>query len=124
MADRPQVRIEGLDRFLRTMGQATDELANLEDAATATGDLVAAEAGRRAPRRTGRLSSSIVAGVGPNQTVVGSDLVYAPVIHWGWPARNIEPEPFLVEAAEATRPSWEEAYQTDVQKTLDDVKGA
>lgn len=120
----PRVELVGADTFDRTLDQAADAISDMKGATEKTATLIVADARARAPRRTGRLASSITGDVQPNQSLVGSDLVYAPVIHWGWPARNIEPEPFLVEAAEATRPSWEEAYQKDVQKTLDDVKGA
>ena len=35
---------------------------------------------------------------------VRSSLIYAPVIHWGWPKRNIRPQPFVLDAALETRP--------------------
>jgi len=49
---------------------------------------------------------------------------YAGPIHWGWPARNIEPQPFLTDAAVATEPRWTAQYLEDVEAALAKVKGA
>jgi hypothetical protein len=50
---------------------------------------------------TGALAGSIRAGRGKTKAVVragGAKAPYAGVIHYGWPARNIAPHPFLTDA--------------------------
>lgn len=59
-------------------------------------------AATRAPRVTGRLAASITVDATRAGVQVGSDLVYAGVIHNGWAARNIRPQPFLTDALAAT----------------------
>jgi hypothetical protein len=53
------------------------------------------------PVLTGRLKSSIRAGRGKTKAVIragGQRVPYAPVIHYGYATRNIEPQPFLLDA--------------------------
>jgi len=59
------------------------------------------EAARRAPSVTGRLRASIRSSGTQRSGVVraGKKAVpYAGPIHFGWPARNIRPQPFLTDA--------------------------
>ena len=58
------------------------------------------------PQRTGRLVGSIVPAKTVARARVRSNLVYAPVIHYGWPKRHIKAQPFVMEAAIETRPEW------------------
>jgi phage gpG-like protein len=58
------------------------------------------------PVLTGRLRDSIRAGRGKTKAVVragGARIPYAPIIHYGYPARNIQPRPFLLEALQKER---------------------
>jgi hypothetical protein len=74
----------------------------------------------RPPRKTGRLAASGRAGRGEAKAVVtfgSASVPYARPIHWGWPARHIEPHPFALEAAEQTESQWLEEYRKD----LDDL---
>jgi hypothetical protein len=67
------------------------------------------------PVLTGRLQSSIRAGRGKTKAVVragGARVPYAPVIHYGWADRNIEPQPYLLQALNRK--------QSDVFRTLED----
>ena len=53
------------------------------------------------PVLTGRLASTLRAGKGKTKAVVrigGAKAPYAGVIHYGYPARNIQPAPFVLEA--------------------------
>jgi hypothetical protein len=58
------------------------------------------------PVLTGRLASTIRAGRGKTKAVVragGSRAPYTPIQHYGYPARNIEPKPFLLDALQRRR---------------------
>ena len=48
---------------------------------------------------------------------------YAGPIHWGWPARNIKAQPFVVEAAQATEAEWVAMYEAEVDRILERVEG-
>ncbi|RMH67457.1 MAG: hypothetical protein D6683_17865 [Actinomyces sp.] len=76
----------------------------LRQANKAAAEVIAEEARRQAPVRTGRLRSSIRAQATQKGASVkaGSParVPYASVIHWGWQRRNIAPNPFISRAIE------------------------
>jgi hypothetical protein len=96
--------------------------ARLEDLAGMYGDIadmVADEARDRAPVLTGALRDSVRSRRARKSASVsiGSGLLYGPPIHFGWRARNIEPQPFLYDALEAER----DDIDTRVQAEVDDL---
>jgi len=124
MSRGPVARVEGLRELKASMRRAGVDMADLK-AATAKAAATVADAARpRAPVRTGRLAGSIKGNRAVNRAVVGSRLVYGGPIHWGWPARHIQADPFIVDAAQATEPQWVGGYLQEVQHILDRVKGA
>lgn len=48
---------------------------------------------------------------------------YANPIHWGWPRRNIEPQPWLLTTAIEREPDWLDTYLAAVEKILKTIKG-
>jgi phage gpG-like protein len=121
MAD--QVQVIGGARLAATLAAAAAQLDHLDGATTATSRQVAQRAGGRAPKRSGRLASSLRPSHTGSEAVVGSGVVYAGVQHYGWPARNIRAHPFLVPVAEASS-TWRPFYVADVNRVLTTVKGA
>jgi len=120
------VRVEGLDRLVRTLRQAQADLGDLKDAHANAGRVVASAASARAPRRSGALANSVRASRQARraQVVAGGRAVpYAGAVHWGWPARGIAANPFLSDAAQATESTWVPQYLKDVQAAVDKVKG-
>lgn len=127
MSSEPVVRVEGAQQLRRTLRAAGAELTDLKDANQAAAAYVAAVARPSAPRRSGRLGASVRGNRAAGRARVsagGSALPYAGVIHWGWPDRNIQPQPWISEAAERTQPAWLSIYHKDVQQALNKVKGA
>lgn len=128
MSDRDvAVRVEGLGQLVRDLKAAGGSLDDLKDANQAVSRIVLDDARPRVPHRTGRLAASgrINRAAKKANVLFGSaSLPYAGPIHWGWPSRHIAAQPFGVDAAEATQPEWLEAYEREIQKLLDDVKGA
>lgn len=114
----------GDDVLRATMARASHDLAHLDGAATKTSRLVTQRARDRAPKRSGRLASSVVARVDAGDVAVGSDLIYAPVIHNGWAAHNITPNPFLIPVAADTQTVWVGYYRDDVQSAISKIRGA
>jgi len=122
-----EVRIEGLDELIRTLKRAGEDISEFKDAHVRAGEIVATEAASRAPRRSGNLAGSVRSAKQAKRARVQAgraSVPYAGPIHWGWPARNIEPQPFLSDAAVATESRWMEQYVKDVEAALDKVKGA
>jgi hypothetical protein len=119
--------VQGLTRLVSTLRKAGADLTDLKDANAAAGRTVADWASVTAPRRSGALGSSVRAArrvSGARVLGGGAAVPYAGPIHWGWPARNIEAQPFISKAAQSTEPAWVQTYLDDVQQALDSVKGA
>lgn len=84
-------------------------------------NIVVRSARPNAPVRSGALRASIRPLGGATSSVVaagrGRTSDYAGVIHYGWPARNITPQPFI---HEALRDEWDKVYST-FEDAIDDV---
>jgi hypothetical protein len=74
---------------------------------------VAERAEDTAPRLTGRLADSVSSKArktGASVVAGGRGIPYAGPIHFGWRARNIEPQPFLYDALDDRRAAIAERY--------------
>lgn len=121
-----QVRVEGLPQLRRQLRQLQGNVDDLKAANAAVAAFVAAAAASRAPKRTGRLAASVRGNKAVGRAQVrggGARVPYAGPIHWGWPARGIEGRPFVVDAAQATEPTWLPMYERAVQQAVDKVGG-
>lgn len=119
MSGEPTYEVKGVERLVSTLHRAADEMASMDAANSKAAAMIASQARSRAPRRTGRLAGSISA----DRTGITASAPYAGPIHWGWPSRNIDPQPFAMNAARATEAQWIRFYEDDIQKALDGVKG-
>ncbi len=109
-----------LQRDLKAFGDGLDKVVKAagKDAA----DIVAKEAKVLVPKLTGRLQRSIKAGAtAKNAYVKAGGLVYAGPIHFGWRAHNIEPQPFIYEAADHRIGEVVERYESNLGKYVDRV---
>ena len=108
--------VKELRRELRRMGDDLEDLKALNlDVAT----LVSDRAKDLVPRRTGNLADTIrPAGTKTAGRVrAGFKRVpYAGVIHFGHPARGIQPQPFLYDALDQRRGEVFDAYFKGVKK--------
>lgn len=101
--DLVTIKVSGAKELRRAARNAGDDAkGELKDAHKQVADRVARRAERLAPRRSGALAGS-VRGLGSQskaQVAAGRGRTrdYAGVIHYGWPARNIEPNPYLTDA--------------------------
>lgn len=118
-----QISVDGDERLRATMRKAGQEIENLDQEESAR--LVLQRAQARAPKVSGTLSRSLVAkDMGKGRAVVQSELVYAPVIHYGWAGHNIRPQPFLTTALEDSVTLVEANDLRLVNQALAKVKGA
>jgi len=119
----PTVTVQGDDTLRRTLAGAADELENLDQSDSAR--MVQQRAAARAPKRSGTLARSLVAkDLGNGTAVVQSDLIYAPVIHYGWAAHNIAAQPFLTTALDDSTQLVEADNLRATQRILSHVRGA
>lgn len=121
------VKVEGLGQLVRDLKAAGGSIDDLKAANQAASRIVLDASRSRVPHRSGRLAASgrINRALKKANVLYGSASVpYAGPVHWGWPSRHIPAQPFVVDAAEATQPEWLETYEREIQKVLDDIKGA
>ncbi len=100
-----RLRVEGFGKTLRSMSKAGADASDMKDLMHTLGQVVISAA--QPPRKDGTLAGTLRAGRGKTKAVVragGARAPYAGVIHYGWPAHNIEANPFLIDALRATRP--------------------
>jgi hypothetical protein len=117
--------LKGSDHLAATLDTAARKTADMAEAAREAAEIVAAAGAAEAPLLTGRLSGSLrVTTSGRNTGTITSPLAYAVPIHWGRPAHNIAPNPFLIRAAEREETDWTHAYEAALQRNMDAVKGA
>lgn len=120
----PHLEIEGYNRFRRTLRRAGHDMTELRDVHSEVAQVVVGAT--RAPRRTGRLASTVRPGATQRAAIVRAgraSVPYAPVIHWGWPRRGIRPNPYLSTAAQRSEPTWLAVFTAAVQRIVDRVKG-
>ena len=102
-----KVEIVGLretQKALKALGDATKK--ELKPTHLKAAQIVVNGALRIAPVRTGALAASIraAATMTSGKVRVGSAKVpYAGAIHFGWPARHIQPQPFIYDSLDGRR---------------------
>ena len=127
MARSGGFKVDGLKALQKEIRQTEDvelkkqlRLANKEAA-----QVVADQAKVEVPRRSGRLARSI--GVQASQTSASvkagtaARVPYAGPIHFGWPKRNIRPQPFLYEAMDKRIGEVRRAYEKNLGKITKDL---
>jgi len=101
-----QIRVEGLGKTLRALERAGADARDMRDAMHRLGSIVVQVAQPHVPVKSGRTRSTLRAGRGKTKAVVrmgGARAKYAPVVHYGWPARGIAPNPSLVRAYQSAQ---------------------
>jgi hypothetical protein len=98
-----RVQVRGAAEFRKAMKGMGADLKDLTAANKEAAELVARDARQRVPIRSGKLVGSIRTKATKTRAEVlaGSNTIpYAGVIHFGWPAHGIAPQPFLYDAAD------------------------
>lgn len=119
----PVVRVEGAAQLRATMRAAGMRMRDLTAVNRRTAEKVVGAAAPSAPRRSGMLAASVRPAGTQRAALARSPLVYGPVIHFGWAAHNIAPQPWIYDAAVATEPEWTGYYSDEIDKILDDIHG-
>lgn len=114
-----RLRVSGLRATVRNLERAGADTQDMRQLIHAVGMVVVRAAS--APVRTGKLDGTIRAGRGKTKAVVragGARAPYAGVIHYGWPARGIAAQPFLVDALQAQRNNVLSTLDTGIEEIL------
>src|SRR5690349_23048649 len=118
MAGNPAVQVRGakeLRKALKDMGGDLKDLTRLHKRAA---DKVAHKARELVPIQSGTLAKSIKSKAtrSSGRVLAGGRLIpYAGVIHYGWPAHNINAQPFLTDALEQERADVIGVYEVGIE---------
>lgn len=125
---KTDVEVAGATELARAFRRAGDREVPkaIRRAHKATAEQVVPFAESEAPRRTGRLAASIGARatqkVGRVKAGSAVRVPYAGPIHYGWPRRNIAPNPFLQRALTAYGPRRaEDAFLDELNTVLKEI---
>ena len=100
-------RVTGLSQVVRALKEIGLDVDDLKDAFAAIAREAADRVARHAPRRSGRLAGDARGNRAQSKAVVTigrASLPYAGPINYGWPARNIAPNPFMQRADAEMQP--------------------
>jgi len=118
------LQVEGGRQLRASLKRAGIKLDDLKAAHKAAAEVVQSHA--VAPNRTGRLAASTRSAGTQSAAIVragGAAVPYAGPIHWGWPDRGIEAQPWIYDAAQASRDQWEGVYMDAVQHIINEIEG-
>lgn len=122
------LKIEGSEQLRKTMRRAGADMQQLKDAHRLVATTVATRGLAQAPvGPSGKLAKTVRPGATVKAAIVRAgkkNVPYAGPIHWGWPKRNIEAQPWLYEAAVHSEPVWVEIYTDAVNDIIDTIEGA
>ena len=108
-----EVRVTGADDIGNALERVLKEVPRMQP--REVGAIILQAARNRAPVLTGKLRASGRA----DGMEVSFTAPYSAPIHWGWKARNIGPNPFLVKGTESTADAWVQAFTDALQIELD-----
>jgi hypothetical protein len=122
----PTIQVKGAKELRRAIRQAetTELAAELKAANREAAEVVAYEAQTIVPVKSGRLLETIRASGTLTAGVVRAgraSLPYAGPIHFGWPGHNIEPNPYLYDAADNRVDEVVEQYQAAIDRIADSI---
>lgn len=121
MAGKPAIQVTGAREFRAALGKMGADLRDLTKLNKAAAQAVAETARDLAPRLTGRLAGSTRATATRVQgmvTVGGRTVPYAGPIIFGWPKRNISPNPFIYDALDERKDDVLDIYNRRVEELV------
>lgn len=118
---KPSIQVDGAKELRRALKAVDGGIADLKAAHAESAEVVERRAEQLVPRVSGLLESTIrSAGQAAGGVVRAgrASVPYAGPIHFGWAARNIEPQPFLYDALDDRRREVVEVYEDRVGKLI------
>lgn len=129
MAEFIGVKVEGAARLRRTLKAAGADMKDLSRLNKEAANIVVPAAKALAPVGdpiNGHIRSTIRAGATQKAGIIragNSKMPYGGVQHFGWPSRNIKPQPWIALAAKQTEPQWVDNYFEGLMKVIDSIQG-
>lgn len=126
MPDSLGVQVDGLRPLRKALHELDGDLDDMKAAHAVAIGVVVPAAAARARRLTGAMAGSIRGNRSSSRATIlagGARVPYPGVQEYGWPARQIEPHPFVTAAAHETEATWLPAYEAEIQKAVDKVTG-
>lgn len=130
MGSHARIEVVGLRRLKTTMRAAGVDLRDLRDLnRKAVGVAVPFVRARTpiGPPKRGHIKSTVRVGASGSAGVVrvgNKAKPYAGPIHWGWKARNIRPNTWVVDSMQHSERAWITVYERGLERILDKIKGA
>lgn len=124
---RTLVRVEGGRELRRRLKTVENGLGRLKAGHRWVADFVLGWSGRDAPRRTGRLASNGRASGTNTASIVrygGARVPYAGPIHYGWPARHIQPHEWVISAAQRSEGVWLPYFNSVIEELVEETPGS
>jgi len=118
---KPTITVEGARELRKALRDLDGATADLKAAHADSANIVAQRAMQIVPRRSGTLGSSIRSTGQAAAGVVRSgraSVPYAGPVHFGWPRRNISPQPFLYDALDERRGEVLDMYEERVASLI------
>lgn len=116
--------LAGARRLSSTLDAAARDLADLSTPDREAGQVALGMV--NTPKLSGALDRTVRVedeSDGWSLAAGSSDVLYAGVVHDGWPAHHIEPRPFLAKAIDGAADDIAETYETHADEALSQVKG-
>lgn len=113
--------VTGLRETVRELEALGVDLDDIKDAFAEIATYGAAEAGRLAPHRSGRLGSSVRGNRAKGKAVITAgraSVRYAGPINYGWPRRNIRAARFMQRADEYVGPRAVALLEAGIDKAI------
>ena len=124
MTDAAHITVIGGSELSLTLHELSVGLDDLELANEGAAELLLERARPRTPRRSGRLAASGRVDATREGAAIEFTEIYAGVIHNGWPAHNIDAQPWLLDTIQDDASSAVDVYREYVGDLLHHVKGA
>jgi len=115
------VKVEGLNKTVRALQRFGAEVADLKDVFSSISAEGARLASGFAPKRSGKLSSTIRGNKAKNKAVViagRARVPYAGAINYGWPKRGIAASLFMQRADAALAPRAVEMLEAGLDEAV------
>lgn len=116
------MRVDGLPRLRRELRRAGVDLGELKAANLAAANTVLPHAKIAVPVLTGAMKSTMrasgIASGGVIRAGYKKRVPYAPVIHFGWPKRQIRAQPWISRAVVRHEDEWVAVYMQHVNQII------
>jgi len=119
---RAAVEVEGARQLRKALAELGDDAVDELKAVNMKGvEVVLAEALTRVPVRSGRLYETVRGSATKTRGTIRAGfkrVPYAGPVHFGWPARHIEPNLFLYDAVDERRGEVIAVYKKNIGKLI------